>query len=155
MPIAPPTPPVVVAPPAPVLIAAPALVAPEPVREPVVIPPPAPAPRIPAVAAPSRVPLSPVANGASERFAGTYTLVVYPFTRFSDLGQFQSALQELVGIHDVQVRRFAQGTLEMRLSYDGASPLPQVLRGLPLKVEDVEEEEPYRLRVRLDLNNGS
>ncbi len=100
-------------------------------------------------------PLAPMANGVSERYAGTYTLVVYPFTRFSDLGQFQSALQELVGIHDVQVRRFAQGTLEMRLSYDGASALPQALRGLPIRVEDVEEEEPYRLRVRLDLNSGS
>lgn len=88
-------------------------------------------------------------------FAGTYTLVVYPFTRFSDLGQFQSALHAFAGIHDVQVRRFAQGTLEMRLTYNGASPLTQALRDLPVRVQDVDEEEPYRLRVRLDLHNDS
>ncbi len=85
-------------------------VAPSPVIEParVSAPPPLPARR------PAPVPV----NG-NEKMAGTYTLVVYPFTRFSDLGQFQSVLQELVGIHDIQVRRFAQGTLEMRLGYDG------------------------------------
>ena len=64
-------------------------------------------------------------------------------------------LQELVGIHDVQVRRFAQGTLEMRLGYDGVTPLPQALHNLSIGIEDVEEEEPYRLRVRLDLNHAS
>jgi len=104
---------------------------------------------------------SPVRRAASapmsgnEKMAGTYTLVVYPFTRFSDLGQFQSVLQEVVGVHDVQVRRFAQGTLEMRLGYDGTIPLPQALHNLSIGIEDVEEEEPYRLRVRLDLNHGS
>lgn len=125
--------------------------APEAVRE-LVAPAPVAAVRHAPVA--PLAPLSPMASDASERHAGTYTLVVYPFTRFSDLGQFQSALRELVGIHDVQVRRFAQGTLEMRLSYDGQLSLPQMLRELPIRVEAVEEEEPYRLRVRLDLNNG-
>jgi len=91
----------------------------------------------------------------NEKITGTYTLVVYPFTRFSDLGQFQSVLQEVVGIHKVQVRRFAQGTLEMRLSYDGTIPLPQALHNLSVGIEDVGEEEPHRLRVRLDRNHGS
>lgn len=139
MPTAPPAAALPVAEPAP-MIASPVLAA---------------APPAPPASLVRRPTLTPAPNGSGERFAGTYALVVYPFTRFSDLGQFQSALQELVGIHDVQVRRFAQGTLEMRLSYDGNSPLPQALRGLPIKVEEVDEEEPYRLRVRLDLNNGS
>ncbi len=78
-----------------------------------------------------------------------YTLIAYPFVRFSDLGQFQSALQKLSGVHDVQVRRFAQGTLEMRIGYAGTTDLATVLRTLAAEIEDVEEEEPYRLRVRL------
>ncbi len=114
----------------------------------------------PVFTAPSPLPLparrpTPVPTSGNEKVSGTYTLVVYPFTRFSDLGQFQSVLQELVGIHDVQVRRFAQGTLEMRLGYDGTVPLPQALHNLSVGIEDVEEEEPYRLRVRLDLNHAS
>jgi len=114
----------------------------------------------PVFAAPSPLPLparrpAPAPTSGNEKVSGTYTLVVYPFTRFSDLGQFQSVLQELVGIHDVQVRRFAQGTLEMRLGYDGTVPLPQALHNLSVGIEDVEEEEPYRLRVRLDLNHAS
>ncbi len=80
---------------------------------------------------------------------GTYTLVAYPFVRFSDLGQFQAALQKLTGVHDVQVRRFAQGTLEMRLGYGGPTDLATTLRTLAAEIEDVQEEEPYRLRVRL------
>jgi len=110
------------------------------------------------VSAPPPLPVrrpAPASISGNEKMAGTYTLVVYPFTRFSDLGQFQSVLQEVVGIHDVQVRRFAQGTLEMRLGYDGTIPLPQALHNLSIGIEDVEEEEPYRLRVRLDLNHGS
>lgn len=79
---------------------------------------------------------------------GTYTVIAYPFVRFSDLGQFQSALQKLTGVHDVQVRRFAQGTLEMHLGYTGATDLTTTLRSLA-EVEDVREEEPSRLRVRL------
>ncbi len=80
---------------------------------------------------------------------GTYTLVAYPFVRFSDLGQFQAALQRLAGVHDVQVRRFAQGTLEMRIGYSGATDLATTLRTLVTEIEDVQEEEPYQLRVRL------
>lgn len=88
---------------------------------------------------------SPRTNGASE----TYTLIASPFVRFSDLGQFQAALQKLTGIHDVQVRRFAQGTLEMRIGYSGATDLATTLRTLATEIEDVREEEPYQLRVRL------
>lgn len=116
------------------------------------------APAREASSAPSPLPTrrpAPVPVNGNEKVTGTYTLVVYPFTRFSDLGQFQSVLQELVGIHDIQVRRFAQGTLEMRLGYDGNVPLPQALHNLSVGIEDVEEEEPYRLRVRLDLNHAS
>ncbi len=80
---------------------------------------------------------------------GSYTLIAYPFVRFSDLGQFQAALQKLAGVHDVQVRRFAQGTLEMRIGYTGATDLATTLRTLATEVEDVQEEEPNRLRVRL------
>jgi hypothetical protein len=80
---------------------------------------------------------------------GSYTLIAYPFVRFSDLGQFQAALQKLAGVHDVQVRRFAQGTLEMRVGYTGATDLATALRTLESEVEDVQEEESSRLRVRL------
>jgi hypothetical protein len=80
---------------------------------------------------------------------GTYTLIASPFVRFSDLGQFQAALQKLSGIHDVQVRRFAQGTLEMRVGYSGTTDLATTLRTLAAEIEDVREEEPYQLRVRL------
>lgn len=79
---------------------------------------------------------------------GSYAVIAYPFVRFSDLGQFQAALQRLTGVHDVQVRRFAQGTLEMHLGYSGGTDLATTLRSLP-EVEDVHEEEPSRLRVRL------
>ncbi|MHB8647159.1 MAG: hypothetical protein ACYDAR_15335 [Thermomicrobiales bacterium] len=84
---------------------------------------------------------------------GTYTVVAYPFVRFSDLGQFQAALQKLAGVHDVQVRRFAQGTLEMRVGYSGATDLATTLRTLATEIEDVREEEPYRLSVRLRTSN--
>jgi hypothetical protein len=80
---------------------------------------------------------------------GVYTLITYPFVRFSDLGQFQAALQRLQGVHDVQVRRFAQGTLEMTARYEGETNLVTALRGLTAEIEEVREEAPYRLRVRL------
>ncbi|GEM_PF-5024093 len=86
---------------------------------------------------------------ATSKQDGMYTLVAYPFVRFSDLGQFQAALQKLAGVHDVQVRRFAQGTLEMRVGYSGATDLATTLRTLATEIEDVREEEPYRLSVRL------
>lgn len=80
---------------------------------------------------------------------GVYTLITYPFVRFSDLGQFQAALQRLRGVHDVQVRRFAQGTLEMTARYEGETDLATALRSLEAEIEEVSEETPYRLRVRL------
>jgi hypothetical protein len=93
----------------------------------------------------------PVAAPASQAgpAASSYALIAHPFARFSDLGQFQAAVQALPSVHNVRVRRFAQGTLEMRVEYDGSAPLTDVLRGLPLAVEDVAQEEPFRLRVRL------
>lgn len=78
-----------------------------------------------------------------------YTVIAHPFVRFSDLGQFQAALQALGGVHDVQVRRFAQGTLEMRIGYTGTTDLAAALRDLTDEVVEVREEEPDRLRVRL------
>lgn len=86
---------------------------------------------------------------AAAKQDAAYTLIAYPFVRFSDLGQFQTALQKLTGVHDIQVRRFAQGTLEMRISYDGVSDLASALRTLETEVEDVREEAPDRLRLRL------
>ncbi len=86
---------------------------------------------------------------------GAYTLIAYPFVRFSDLGQFQAALQKLAGVHDVQVRRFAQGTLEMRIGYSGATDLATTLRTLATEIEDVREEEPFQLRVRLRTSQDS
>jgi len=103
-------------------------------------------------------PLAPVARDEDERVVaprpagspdGMYTLIAYPFVRFSDLGQFQAALQKLAGVHDVQVRRFAQGTLEMRIGYSGVTDLATTLRTLATEIEDVREEEPGRLSVRL------
>jgi hypothetical protein len=78
-----------------------------------------------------------------------YTLIAQPFARFTDLGGFQAAVQALPGIHNVRVRRFAQGVLEMRVDYDGDAPLDALLRGLAQPVEEVTHEDPARLRIRL------
>jgi len=86
--------------------------------------------------------------------SSSYALIAHPFARFSDLGHFQAAVQALPSVHNVRVRRFAQGTLEMRVDYDGSAPLTDVLRGLPLAIEDVAQEEPFRLRVRLGSANA-
>ena len=86
---------------------------------------------------------------------GVYTLITYPFVRFSDLGQFQAALQRLQGVHDVQVRRFAQGTLEMTARYEGETDLIAALSGLTGEIEEVREEAPYRLRIRLRARTDS
>ncbi len=80
---------------------------------------------------------------------GSYALIAHPFARFSDLGQFQTAIQALPGVHNVRVRRFAQGTLEMRVDYDGTTPLTTLLRGLPLSLDAVVQEESFRLRIHL------
>lgn len=123
----------------------------EPQAEPV-------APEMEAPAAPEPPPDAPTMEVAEMTAAtpragmaadGTYSLTAYPFVRFSDLGQFQAALQRLAGVHDVQVRRFAQGTLEMRIGYEGGADLADALRTLTTEIEDVHEEEPYQLRVRL------
>jgi hypothetical protein len=90
---------------------------------------------------------SPAAS--SEAFSSSYTVIAYPFARFSDLGQFQAAVQGLPDVQSVRVRRFAQGTLEMRVEYEGKTPLTSALRDLPLDVEEIQQEEPYQLRVRL------
>jgi hypothetical protein len=78
-----------------------------------------------------------------------YILIAQPFGRFSDLGRFQTAVQALRGVQNARVRRFAQGTLEMRLDYDGPIPLPEALAGLALAVEAIEQIEPHRLVIRL------
>ncbi|HEY8597292.1 MAG TPA: hypothetical protein VIL85_02610 [Thermomicrobiales bacterium] len=78
-----------------------------------------------------------------------YALIAQPFARFTDLGGFQSAVQALPGIHNVRVRRFAQGVLEMRVDYDGAIPLADLLRRLAYPVEEVTHEDPTHLRIRL------
>ncbi|MDQ2785183.1 MAG: hypothetical protein M3Y58_09310, partial [Chloroflexota bacterium] len=41
-----------------------------------------------------------IAPRLASRPDGVYTLIAYPFVRFSDLGQFQAALQKLAGVHD-------------------------------------------------------
>ncbi len=64
-------------------------------------------------------------------------------------------MQKLTGVHDVQVRRFAQGTLEMRIGYGGPTDLATTLRTLATEIEDVQEEEPYKLRVRLRTSQDS
>ena len=79
----------------------------------------------------------------------SYILVAQPFVRFSDLGRFQTAVQALRGVQNARVRRFAQGTLEMRLDYDGPAPLREALCGLALAVEAVEQIDPHRLVVHL------
>lgn len=115
----------------------------------------APPPEVPAnYAAEAGAAPEPVAPPAV-RADGSYTLIAYPFVRFSDLGQFQAALQKMAGVHDVQVRRFAQGTLEMRIGYTGTTDLATTLRDSAADVEDVTEEEPYRLRVRLRTNQDA
>jgi hypothetical protein len=78
-----------------------------------------------------------------------YVLIAQPFGRFSDLGRFQTAVQALRGVQNARVRRFAQGTLEMRLDYDGPVPLQEALTGLALAVEAIEQLEPHRLVIRL------
>lgn len=100
----------------------------------------------PACAAPPPASLAPAFPATASR---DYTLIARPFARFTDLGGFQEAVQRLPSIHNVRVRRFAQGTLEMRLDYDGDRPLADLLRGLALPVEEVTQEEPALLRIRL------
>lgn len=78
-----------------------------------------------------------------------YALIAQPFARFTDLGGFQSAVQALPGVHNVRVRRFAQGVLEMRVDYDGEAPLADLLRHLAQPVEEVTHEDPTRLQIRL------
>ena len=70
---------------------------------------------------------SPRAAAPAAPAASSYALIAHPFARFSDLGQFQAAVQALPSVHNVRVRRFAQGTLEMRVDYDGSAPLTDVL----------------------------
>ena len=94
-------------------------------------------------------PAPPTERIASEQAPASYILIAQPFGRFSDLGRFQTAVQDLRGVQNARVRRFAQGTLEMRLDYDGQAPLQEALKGLALAVEAVEQIEPHRLVIRL------
>ena len=76
-------------------------------------------------------------------------LIARPFARFTDLGGFQAAVQALPGVENVRVRRFAQGTLEMRVDYQGGRPLAELLRELALPIEEIVQEEANRLHIRL------
>ena len=78
-----------------------------------------------------------------------YVLIASPFARFTDLGGFQAAVQTLPGVQDVRVRRFAQGTLEMRVSYFGDTPLADLLRRLAPPIHDVACGESGHLHVQL------
>jgi hypothetical protein len=81
--------------------------------------------------------------------ARDYALIARPFARFTDLGGFQSAVQALPGVGNVRVRRFAQGTLEMRVDYHGERPLAELLRELALPVAEIVQEGANRLHLRL------
>lgn len=98
---------------------------------------------------PAESPAPPAERTSSEHAPASYILIAQPFGRFSDLGRFQTAVQDLRGVQNARVRRFAQGTLEMRLDYDGQAPLHEALKGLALAVEAVEQIEPHRLVIRL------
>lgn len=92
----------------------------------------------------------PLAHSASpEPLPTSYVLIAQPFSRFSDLGRFQTAVQALRGVQNARVRRFAQGTLEMRLDYDDPRPLREALADLTLAVEAIEQLSPHRLVIRL------
>jgi hypothetical protein len=98
---------------------------------------------------PPDAPAPPAERQAVEQAPASYILIAQPFGRFSDLGRFQTAIQDLRGVQNARVRRFAQGTLEMRLDYDGRTPLQEALKSLALAVEAVEQIEPHRLIIRL------
>lgn len=95
----------------------------------------------------------PADDAPAEQTPVGYILIAQPFGRFSDLGRFQTAVQALRGVQNARVRRFAQGTLEMRLDYDGPAPLQQALAELALAVEAIEQVEPHRLIIRLRPNS--
>jgi len=80
---------------------------------------------------------------------GRFTILVYPFGRFSDLAAFQTALEELPGARDVRVRRFAEGTLEVSVTYDGTVPLIDAIRGLAFPLDSVSTDEPGTILVRV------
>lgn len=80
---------------------------------------------------------------------GRFTILVYPFGRFSDLAAFQTALQEIPGAHDVRVRRFAEGTLEVSVTYDGIVPLVDAIRGSTFPLDNVSMDDPGIILVRV------
>lgn len=92
---------------------------------------------------------APLAGDGAAQAPADYILVAQPFGRFSDLGRFQTAIQGLRGVQNARVRRFAQGTLEMRLEYDGVAPLKEALSELALAVDAIEQIDPQRLVIRL------
>lgn len=96
---------------------------------------------VPVVSKGRNVPL-----GVASRTGGTYHLEAGPFTRFTDLGRFQTALTDLTGTRNAYVRRFIQGTLEMTCEHNGTMPLIDLLRALPM-VTQVEEAGAYDFRI--------
>ncbi len=97
-----------------------------------------------------RLPFVPPISVEEAPTAGRYGALVYPFTQFSTLSRFQTALQGVIGVQKVHVRRFTHGTLELSMEYDGAVPLRDLIRDLPVGIADVCEEAPHRLHIRLD-----
>jgi hypothetical protein len=89
------------------------------------------------------------ARGSDAAAPGTYTLLVHPFHHFSAIGQFQAALQKIIGVYETHVRMIAQGALELRVNYDGEAPFIAALRELPVEIAEIREDAPYRLSIRL------
>lgn len=87
-----------------------------------------------------------VPAGVASRTGGTYHLEAGPFTRFTDLGRFQTALTNLTGVRNAYIRQFIQGNLEMTCDHNGAVPLVDLLRTLPM-VTQVEESGAYDFRI--------
>ncbi len=77
-----------------------------------------------------------------------FTLIAQPFGHFNDLEVFQVAVQSLVGVQNVRVRRFVQGTLELRADYAGTDTLINAVRQM-VAVDVAEQEAPDRIIIRL------
>ena len=74
------------------------------------------------------------------------TVVVYPFSSFATLNEFQDAVRALHGVTNVKVRRFYRGTLHLAVEYEDIIPFAHRLRELdqfrwePVAERDAEVE---------------
>lgn len=66
--------------------------------------------------------LEPESVAAAPAFGGM-DVVVGPFARFSRLAEFIRALRALSGVRSVEARQFFNGTVQLRVRYDGMVPL--------------------------------